>query len=119
MKKSILLDTNFLLIPAQFKVDIFSKLKPYNIIILDTCIRELKKISQRKGKQGREAGLAIEIIKKYNPKIVKTGIPDADTAILEYAKANKCMVATNDRKLIKTLLDNKIKIIRLKQRKYI
>ena len=47
--KTVLLDTNFLLIPAQFKVDIFSEIDrictfQYEIAVLDKTIDELNKI---------------------------------------------------------------------------
>ena len=45
--KKIILDTNFLLIPAQFKVDIFDEIdrimiEKYQLFVLDKTIDELK-----------------------------------------------------------------------------
>jgi len=49
--RKIILDTNFLLIPAQFKVDIFSEIDricsfTYSLFVLDKSVEELKKISK-------------------------------------------------------------------------
>ena len=47
--EKILLDTNFLLIPSQFKVDIFSEIKricnfSYKLYVLDKSVGELNYI---------------------------------------------------------------------------
>ena len=58
--KKILLDTNFLLIPYQFKIDIFTQIDKismfkYGIFALDKTLEELKKIvNEQKGKNGKE-----------------------------------------------------------------
>ena len=52
----ILLDTNFTLIPAQFKVDIFSELANNKLYILDRTLEELKNIKNSK--------LTLSLIKK-------------------------------------------------------
>ena len=76
--KRIILDTNFLLIPAQFKVDIFSEIQriadfKYQLYILDKTITELKKIQkEQRGKHKRAAKLGLDLIKKKKVKIIKT-----------------------------------------------
>ena len=47
MPIKIYLDTNFLLIPAQFKVDIFEEIerlmdKPYDLYVFDKSLKELE-----------------------------------------------------------------------------
>jgi len=117
----ILLDTNFLLVPAQFKVDIFEQLKEFgdDFVVLDSAVRELKIIGKRKSVSGVSARIALELIKKHNIEIVKTVEKSADNAILKFAMEHGCVVATNDKKLIKRLRIKEIKIIRLRQRKYL
>lgn len=110
----ILLDTNFLLVPVQFKVNIYELLEG-DLITLDACIRELEKLARSKGKDGANAKVALKLAK--NVKIIRAKSIRADVAIINYAKSHGCAVATNDRKLIKTLKSKGIKIIRLRQMK--
>ncbi|ENO12016.1 hypothetical protein MBGDC06_00279, partial [Thermoplasmatales archaeon SCGC AB-539-C06] len=69
--KKIILDTNFLLIPAQFKVDIFDEidriiLEKYQLFVLDKTIDELKKIiadKKQKMRNRRAAKLGLQLLK--------------------------------------------------------
>lgn len=116
----IILDTNFLLIPAQFRLDIFEKLREFGseFVVLSPSIGELKKISVNKGKVSQQAKIAIELVKKRNIRVHEAKEKSADDAILKFAVDNGYIVATNDKKLIKRLKMNEIKIIRLRQKKY-
>lgn len=47
-KRKVILDTNFLLIPGQFKVNVFAEIErvmdvPYHLCIIDKTVDELKK----------------------------------------------------------------------------
>ena len=74
MTKKIILDTNFLLIPAQFKVDIFSEIVriadfSYELFIIDKTLDELKKITEtQKVKDRFAANLALQLLKAKNVK---------------------------------------------------
>ena len=114
----ILLDTNFMMIPHQFGVDIFEFLKDYEIFTLSACMDELKKLAKKKGKDGLAAKVAIKLAKEKEVEVVKTK-DKGDKAILNYAIEEKCSVGTNDKDLIKALKNNGIKIIRLKQKAYL
>ena len=67
--KKILLDTNFLLIPSQFKVDIFSELERicifnYKLYVLDKTVDELKYIIEKqKGKHKEAAKIGLQLLK--------------------------------------------------------
>jgi rRNA-processing protein FCF1 len=115
----IILDTNFLLLPAQFKLDIFSELRKYgSLATMDACIRELERMGKGRGRSAGQAKIALALIKKKRIKTIETR-QSADTALLNHAKEYGYAVATNDRKLIKRLKSNGIRIIRLRQRKYL
>ena len=115
----VLLDTNFLLLPNQFGVDIFRYLEYYDIFTLSSCLDELKKIGRGKGKDGRAAKVALKLIEQNKMKVIKSSEKTTDRAILQYAIDEKCTVATNDKELIKALKNRGIKIIRLRQKKYL
>ena len=123
--KKILLDTNFLLIPPQFKVDIFSEIERicyfnYKLYILDRTVDELENIiKKQKGKSKEAAKLALKIIKLKGIEKIKTekGI-DVDAAIIEAAKKG-FIVATQDKILKKRLKMQNIPVITLRQKKYL
>ncbi len=138
MKKihpKILIDTNFLLIPAQFNVDIFSefnKLLPKSeLIIVDKTLQELKDMQKKvKGKHKLSTKLALSILKQFPIKVVKTAkhlnkdnslhkIGLVDETILDFAIKNQCYVATQDHTLRKKLKENNINTIVLRQKKYL
>lgn len=111
----VLLDTNFLMLPAQ-KADIYSMLESRELVTLDACVAELKKLAAGNGKAAAYAKVALELAKKLK---VAESKGNTDRAIISYALAKKCAVATNDRDLIKSLKSHGVKIIRLRQGKYL
>ena len=132
--QKILLDTNFLLIPAAFNVDIFSELNrlfPRNkLFILDLSIGELKNIElKQKGKYKQEARLGLQMIKKYKISTIKTEkhinaskststIP-VDNLIVDFALTGGYLVATQDKEIKVKLKKQNKKSITLRQKKYL
>lgn len=105
----IILDTNFLMIPCQFKVDVFSEIdmiihERYALCAPEAVIGELKKLSESKGKDGKAAKLALALIAKKNVNIIKGSkrTKYGDEAIIEIADKNT-LVATQDIELRKRL----------------
>ena len=110
-----LLDTNFLLIPVQFKVDIFSELTRFGkpeLYTLDLVKRELERLKSKQSK------IALELIKKKKVKILKTSGRNTDSEIIKEA-GKGFTVCTQDRNLIKELKSKKISVISLRQKKYL
>ncbi len=123
-KKEVFLDTNFLLIPLQFKIDIFSELDrlmdyQQEITTGTPVLTELKKITKNKGTKGMAAKFALKLItvnKEHGKiKVVKGTMP-ADDWIVEHAKETGAIVCTNDIELKKRLLGIKTRVISLKSR---
>ena len=123
--KKIILDTNFLLIPYQFKVDIFSEIdriidKTYEICVLSTTINELKSlVNKGKGKDKKAAKLALELIDHAELKIIKSETSYVDKAILEIVNKKTHIIATQDKELKKSLQKKGIPIIVLRQKRYL
>ncbi len=117
----IVLDTNFLLAAVQFRVDAFGQLREFgrSFVVLRPCVSELEEISRKKSKPGVYARIALQMIKHRGVKTTRIMERSTDTAILRFAEKHGCMVATNDKKLIKRLRNKGIKIIRLRQKKYL
>jgi hypothetical protein len=119
--RRIILDTNFLMIPYQFKLDIFDEIRhimeeEYELVTIDGVIKELEKIKKSKGKSAVAAKIGLELIKTKNIKIINTDSEKVDNKIIELSDKNT-IVATNDIKL-KTILKSKnIKVIYLRNKK--
>ena len=117
MKDMVLLDTNFLLAPFQFKIDVYEGIQKFGEpMTLDSCVRELGRLEKGQTKDSLHAKASLILLKMKKLKIEKSPY-SSDTAIVKYAKRHDCVVATNDRKLIKRLKSNGIRIIRLRQKK--
>ena len=114
-KVVVILDTNFLLLPGRFNLRIESIEdvieKKCQILIPTNVISELKKI-ELTGSDKTAKEIALEIAERYE-KIDFEG--PVDRSILEYAKNNKCIVATNDMKLKSDLRKIQIPVIFLKK----
>jgi len=126
--KEIILDTNFLFIPFQFKVDIFSELakvmnEPYEVYILEQTINELNNIVKtQKGKNREYALMALKLIEKKRIKqkslymfpLSKT----VDDILVEISDKN-IIIATQDKELKKRLKSRGIQTIILRSKKYL
>jgi hypothetical protein len=122
--RKILLDTNFLLIPYQFKVDIFTQIDrismfKYKLFVLDKTIEELKKIvEEQKGKNKEAAKIALKLISIKNMRVIKTkSDKKTDDIILDIASKDDFIVATQDKDLKRRLINQGIIIIVLRQKK--
>ena len=128
----ILIDTNIMLVPAAFNVDIFSefnRLFPLNrLFILDKSLDELANIiSNQKGKYKQQAKIGLQMIKKYKISIIKTEkhintynstskILSVDELIIDFAIKEGYMVATQDKEIKAKLKKHHKKSITLRQK---
>lgn len=133
--KSVILDTNFLLIPAEFRIDIFEQIntlmeEPYEICIVDRTIDELKNIIESPGGKARAAAkLALALIEHKKLKIIDTKQKSLNTPvnskefivddILFDISDNNTIVATQDGGLKKRLSEKGIKTIILRNKKHL
>lgn len=125
MKKKVILDTNFLLIPGQFKVDIFTEIEklmsePFVLCIVDKALAELNKLTVTgKEKDRFAAKLALALIRQKNLKTLRSfSKKSVDDIIVKKADKNT-FIATQDKALRKRLKEKKAKIIGLRQKKYL
>ncbi len=118
--KKIILDTNFLLIPFQFKVDIFSEIErlcsfTHKIAMFDTAVGELEKIArEQKGRDKLAASIALQLVRHKCIEIIKSkaGL-SVDDMTVEYA-GKDTIVATQDSGLKKRLREKGVGIISLR-----
>ncbi|MBI3037403.1 nucleotide-binding protein [Candidatus Woesearchaeota archaeon] len=132
LRKTVLLDTNFLLIPGQFGVDIFAGLYgicsfQYEVCVLDATLAELDGIASDKkasAKNRRAAGLGLQLLKAKAVKVIKVErkvFKSTDKAILDFAAANRdsVVVATQDKELREKLRAKGVSVVVLRQRQYL
>jgi len=99
--KRVIFDTNFLVDLCRFRIDM-DELdniveEPFELCTLESVIKELEKLGTK------EAKVALKLIEAENIKILKFGMANTDNALVELAKTNDVIVATNDRELRKRL----------------
>ena len=122
--RRIILDTNFLLIPLQFKVDIFSEFERickfhYKLCILSESIRELEGIKEnQKGKSKLSAVFALKLVKLKNIHVIETEKGYVDSLILDNAKKED-IVATQDAELRRSLAIKGVSVIHLRSRQFL
>jgi len=124
LMKTIILDTNFLMIPAQFKVDIFDEIKRiftsgYEMRIMQGTTKELEYILKgNESKDRKAAKMALTLIRNYGLKPIPMQGMDVDAAIL--ALPNKdLIVATQDAQLKRLLQEKGIPLLVLRKEKHL
>lgn len=124
--KKIIIDTNFLLMPYQLKVDIYSEInrimmESYKLCIIDKTIDELKKIiDEQKGKHRRAAMLGLMMINQKSITRLKAKKSKVDDSIIAEAKKSKdYIVATQDAELKWKLKKNGTSLIILKSKNHL
>ena len=124
--KEVIIDTNFLTVPSQFNVDIFSEAERLldgrlQFVVLAGSLEEAKKKLQqatkvkekRKFRVARELATRCEIVE---PDKRIASLP-VDDQILEYATSVSGVIATNDRDLRQRAIRNNIPVIYLRGKK--
>ena len=122
--KKIILDTNFIIIPYKFNVDIFSEIDRisgfnYELCVIDKTIEELNKLAESgKGGGKRAAKLALALLKSKKVRELKSSGSYADDALLELASPIN-IIATQDIELKRRLKAKGVPFITLRQKKYL
>lgn len=118
--REVVVDTNFLLLPFQFRIDVFSELdyiidEPFQLVLSSKVLSELKGLSKKMGKAGAGARFALKLIETRKDNLKKiTSKKPVDDWIVDYSKEQKAIVCTNDAALKKRLKKNRIKVIGLR-----
>jgi len=118
----IILDTNALMVPAEFGVDIFSELANLGFdewIVPSGVARELGSIASRgRGRDKGAARVAIALLDRCRA-IETLGVESVDDSIVELAVEMKVAVFTNDAELKGRLRERCVKVVYLRQRSYL
>jgi rRNA-processing protein FCF1 len=122
-KLKVILDSNALFVPLQFKIDVFSDLKrllnrSFELILLSPVKRELEALARKGSPQIRKnASYALKLAEKY--RYVEVDFPASmltDDIIVKIAEEWKSPVFTNDRQLKQRLRDISVPVIYVRQK---
>jgi len=122
----VILDSNFLFVPLQFRIDIFDEIEKImgekvELTVLSTTIEELERLVKKgKDKISRQASFALEIAKKCRILEVKRLPGESnDDVIVKVAKELRCPVATNDRILKRRLRNMGVAVIYVREKSHL
>ena len=119
----VILDSNALFVPLQFKIDVFNDLKQllnrsFVLILLSPVKRELEALAQKGSpKMRKNASYALKLAEKC--KYVEVDVPAStltDDVIVKIANEWKAAVFTNDRQLRERLRDISVPVIYVRQK---
>jgi len=120
----IIMDSNALFVPLQFKIDIFEQIDKllnmrFELILLSPIRRELEKLAKNgSSKMQKNASYALKMAEKC--KLIeldeKRSDSSPDDSIFQVAREWNSPVFTNDRKLRKRLRDINVPVIYVREK---
>jgi len=118
----VILDSNFLMIPFQFNLDVFQEIefllqKKVDFIVPSAVKSELTGISSRGGEGAAEASLALQLASRC--RVVEVTLDASETvddAIVKASQKLGAVVATTDIALKKRLRDINIPVVYLRDK---
>ena len=122
MPVKVILDSNFLMIPFQFHLDIFQEIeyllqKKVDFVVPSAVKAELTGISSRGGEGAPEASLALQLASRC--RVVEVSLEPGETvddAILKASQKLGAVVATTDIALKKRLRDINVPVVYLRDK---
>ncbi len=104
----VLIDTNFILVPAQFGVDIFTEAervleRKVEFVVLASAVDEIEKKMEKATKRTEKLQFRIAKDLVARCRVVEVNPnseqKDVDSQLLDYASSVESVLATNDREL--------------------
>jgi hypothetical protein len=117
----VIADTNFLMVPGLFGIDVFSELdrvldRKYRVIVPESVVKELNQLARGTSDERSAARIALALVQRGQ--VIKTDAP-ADDVILELAKGEDRAVGTNDVRLRRELRTRGVPVIYLRQKSHL
>jgi rRNA-processing protein FCF1 len=123
MPLKVIVDSNALFVPLQFKIDIFVELerilnRNFELVLLSPVKREIETLAQKSSPKIRKnASFALSMAEKcVYVKVAEKKEEQVDDAILRIAKAWNVPVFTNDNLLKRKLRDISMPVIYVREK---
>ena len=111
----IVLDTNFLIYCAKYRINFFDELEDHRLFMISPVVEELKEMAKRRGANATAAKLALKMVDSLD---VMHSDLKADDALVEFAK-DGYGIATEDAGLRKRLKRFKVLIAVVRQKRFV
>ncbi len=123
----VIIDTNFLTIPAQFGIDVFSEAervleRRVEFILLESVVNEIKTKLERSGKtESRMFKVALDLIERCRVVEIDQSMRGflVDDQLLEYTISVNGVLATNDKELRQRAAKRGVPVLLLRGRKHL
>jgi len=118
----VLLDANALMMPAQFKIDLFEEIREligcFEPVVLRSVVQELDGLARMKGRDGAAARYGLTLARTCTI-VENDDVPPVpvDEQMIAYATRHGCMVVTNDRHVRDALMARGIGVISMRKQK--
>jgi rRNA-processing protein FCF1 len=121
----VILDSNALFVPLQFKIDIFTELetflnRSFELILLSPIRREIERLAEEGSpKMRKNASFALKLVGKCKLVEIDEIGASPDDIIVKVARDWDCPVFTNDKALRKRLRDINVPVIYVRQKSHL
>jgi rRNA-processing protein FCF1 len=123
----VVLDTNFLTVPAQFSVDVFSEAervleRSIEFILLDSVLEEIRAKHAKGNKtEKRMFSIALDLADRCRVVNLDQSLGDlvVDDQILEYTVSVNGILATNDKELRERATERGVPVLMLRGKKHL
>ncbi|BBL69379.1 hypothetical protein L21_1854 [Methanoculleus chikugoensis] len=115
----VLLDTNALLMPAQFGIDLYDGLMAlfgdFEPVTLEEVMGELSGLARGRGRDAAAARVGLAMARCSTVVPSGSSAEHVDDRVIEYARREGCTVVTNDRQLRNALLREGIDVVSMRR----
>ncbi len=115
----VLLDTNALLMPVQFGIDLYDELQAlfgdFEPVTLEEVVGELSGLSRGRGRDATAARVGLAMARRSTVVPSGSSADRVDDRVIEYARREGCTVVTNDRKLRNALLREGVDVVSMRR----
>ncbi|MFC1648524.1 PIN domain-containing protein [Nanoarchaeota archaeon] len=121
--KKVILDTNFLLLPGQHRIDVFEEIDRlvkdrYELCVVPGTLDELKGLSQGDSRDAQAAKLGFVLAQQKGLKTTGKSNDSVDDAIVDIA-GKDVIVATQDKLLKKRVQEKGAKVMTMRQKQHL
>lgn len=120
----VVVDTNFLLIPALYHIDIFAEMdrivgSKYTLCVMSSTVRELQRLtlSAKRLSHRMASKVGMGLLNRFT--VIESSHATADDAIVAYAKSHDVIVATQDQELKRRIKEIKKAVIVLRHKDHL